>query len=331
MTQWRPLSLPRLTLQDAAAARARHAPRIELPLGPSLRLRLCPEDERPCGPDPVRIALQWGEHRLAVHCPAELIRDALGALDPDLAGLDALPPDLAGLLLETAAIDLIARWEAASGRAVTVLDAVRDASPPGEGLAMAIGVDGGAVQCRVHLGCTPAQADAVLASWPLQPRRIDDTPLPAVLRLGTTRLSSAVLASLRPGDTVLLEQQASVLVIAGKWVAAVQGAGSQWTLTQPPSAEPDHRQGGWAMAEPNEDAASAASLDELPVTLTFEVGRLTVELGELRRFGPGSVIELANRQPLVEIAAHGRRIGEGELVELDGAVGVKITRLFDHA
>ncbi len=331
MTQWRPLSLPRLTRRDAAAARARHAARADLPLGPSLRLRLCQDDGQPCGPDPVRIALQWGEHRLAVHCPAEMIRDALGALDPDLAGLDALPPDLAGLLLETAAIDLIARWEAASGRAITVLDAVRDAGPPGEGLAMVIGVDGGAVQCRVHLDCTPAQADAVLASWPLQPRHVDWMTLPAVLRLGATRLTPAVLASLRPGDAVLLEQQATALVIAESWVAAVQGAGSQWSLTQPPRAEPDHQQGGWAMAEPHEDAAPAASLDELPVTLTFEVGRLTIQLGELRRFGPGSVIELANRQKLVEIAAHGRRIGEGELVELDGALGVKITRLFDHA
>ena len=85
------------------------------------------------------------------------------------------------------------------------------------------------------------------------------------------------------------------------------------------------------MSEPQEDGAPAADPDELPVLLTFEVGRLAIELGQLRRFGPGSVIELPRRHPLVEIAAHGRRVGEGELVEVDGAVGVRITRLFDHA
>ena len=85
------------------------------------------------------------------------------------------------------------------------------------------------------------------------------------------------------------------------------------------------------MADQQADAESAADLDDVPVTLTFEVGRLSVQLGQLRRYGPGSVVELGrSRQELVEIAAGGRPIGQGELVEIEGAVGVRIVRLFDH-
>ncbi len=75
----------------------------------------------------------------------------------------------------------------------------------------------------------------------------------------------------------------------------------------------------------------AADPDAIPITLTFEVGRLEVTLGELRRLGPGSVLQLGRGAgELVTIAAHGRTIGRGELVEVEGAVAVRIVRLFDH-
>ncbi len=324
------LTVPRMTRQEAAAGRIRHAPRAELRLGPELRLRLAPPDGRACGPEPVRVALRWGEHDLAVHCPAELVRDALRALDPELAPFGAWAPDLAGLLLELALIDLVRLWERASGRSVTLTGAVLDAGPPADGLALSVGARDGAVYCRAHLACTDAQADAVLAAWPVQPRELAWMTLPAVLRLGATRLTRAMLGSLRPGDAVLLEHRAAVLVVAERWAAGAVMAQEQWTLSEAPRPAGDHR-GDWTMSEPQGDGAPAADPDDLPVLLTFEVGRLAVELGQLRRFGPGSVIELPRRHPLVEIAAHGRRVGEGELVEVDGAVGVRITRLFDHA
>ena len=85
------------------------------------------------------------------------------------------------------------------------------------------------------------------------------------------------------------------------------------------------------MTDQHAEAPPAADPDDIPVALSFEVGRLTMPLGQLRRLGPGSVIELhRSRQELVEIAAHGRSIGQGELVEIEGAVGVRIVRLFDH-
>ena len=327
---WQPLALPRVSRQDAAASRTRCTPRASLPLGPELRLRLCEPDGRACGPHPMRVRLEWGEHALAVHCPAALVGDALRALEPGL-DLAALPADLAGLLLEIALIDLVHAWERASGRCVSLTEAAPHAADPGPGLRLLLGTQDGDTLCAVHLACSQAQADAVLATWPVQPRSLLWLPLAAVLRIGATRITHGVLASLRPGDAVLLEDRTALLVVAERWSATAAVAAGRWTLTEAPHPLRDHPEGTQTMAEPHEDGAPAANGDELPVTLTFEVGRLVLEFGEVRRFGPGSVIELPTRQKLVQIAANGRRVGEGELVEVDGALGVRIIRLLDRA
>jgi len=334
------LRLTALTRQQATEARFRHAHRSTLGIGPSLRLQLCEPDGAGCGPDPVRIALRWGEEDVALHCPAEIARDALPALDAELAPLAELPPDLAGLLLEAAATEFIKRWEMACGRSIAVIEAARAVTEPVDGLPMAL--HAGAVRCRVYLECTPPQAAAMLASWPITPRPLDLLALPAVLRIGATTLSRRVVASLRPGDAVLLQRSAepAVLVVAESWVAQAHRRNDDWTLAEAPRPDtrhraPNHPGGGWTMAEhdagQNPGGLPVAEIDDIPVTLTFEIGRLGMALGQLRRLGPGSVIELGrSRQELVEIAVHGRAIGQGELVEIEGAVGVRIVRLFEH-
>jgi type III secretion protein Q len=73
-------------------------------------------------------------------------------------------------------------------------------------------------------------------------------------------------------------------------------------------------------------------LDDLPVKLVFELGRLELSLGEIRQLVPGALLPLA--RPLEEsldIVANGRRIGRGALVQLGDSLGVRITRLFDNA
>ena len=185
----------------------------------------------------------------------------------------------------------------------------------------------------------------MLAFWPVAPRGTDRLGLLAALRVGATRLTRRVLTSLRPGDAVILEAWAralgaggaiaeAVLVVAESWTAlARQDAEGEWRLAEAPRPARWQGRGIWTMDGNNVSArpAVAADPDEIPVTLTFEVGRLEIPLGELRRMGPGAVLELGRGAgELVEIAAHGRSVGRGELVEVDGAVAVRIVRLFDH-
>lgn len=70
-------------------------------------------------------------------------------------------------------------------------------------------------------------------------------------------------------------------------------------------------------------------IDELEVELVVELGRVELSLAELSRLGVGDVLALG--QPLgggVDVWAGGRRIGRGELVDVDGETGVRLTELF---
>ena len=71
-------------------------------------------------------------------------------------------------------------------------------------------------------------------------------------------------------------------------------------------------------------------LDQLPVRLMFELGRLELTLAELETLGPGHVFALGRdeHQP-VDILANGKRIGLGEIIAVGDAIGVRVTRLGD--
>jgi type III secretion system YscQ/HrcQ family protein len=69
-------------------------------------------------------------------------------------------------------------------------------------------------------------------------------------------------------------------------------------------------------------------LDRLPVRISVSLGKVSLTAAELLRLAPGAVIEL--REPLggeVEVLAGGSPFAKGELVTVDGALGVRITTL----
>jgi type III secretion protein Q len=69
-------------------------------------------------------------------------------------------------------------------------------------------------------------------------------------------------------------------------------------------------------------------LDDLPVRLVFELGRVELSLGELQRLAPGALVPLG-RPPdePVDIMANGRRLGRGTLVQIGDSLGVRIVSL----
>ncbi|CAM2144822.1 type III secretion protein Q [Pararobbsia alpina] len=80
----------------------------------------------------------------------------------------------------------------------------------------------------------------------------------------------------------------------------------------------------------------APGLDDLPVHLEFVLDRVTMKLADLRRMGPGTAFAIqrgsrqrADQEPrfTVLLRAGEQTIGEGELVEVDGALAVEVTRI----
>ncbi|GAB1387144.1 hypothetical protein MASR1M59_22920 [Melaminivora sp.] len=72
-----------------------------------------------------------------------------------------------------------------------------------------------------------------------------------------------------------------------------------------------------------------ASLADLPVRLSFDLGELTLTLAQLQALQPGQALALG--RPLagaVQVRANGVLIGAGELVQIDGQLGVSLSHLW---
>jgi type III secretion protein Q len=79
-------------------------------------------------------------------------------------------------------------------------------------------------------------------------------------------------------------------------------------------------------APPHSDEDAPDGLDALPVTLSFELGRLALPLADVRTLGPGAVVRLDGGSPAsVAIASAGQTVGRGEIVDVAGRLGVRIT------
>lgn len=76
------------------------------------------------------------------------------------------------------------------------------------------------------------------------------------------------------------------------------------------------------------EALGLAHLMDVPVRVTVEVGRRKISLAELSRLGPGSLVVLDREahEP-ADILVNGKVVAHGEIVTIDGAYGVRVTRV----
>ena len=87
-------------------------------------------------------------------------------------------------------------------------------------------------------------------------------------------------------------------------------------------------------AAPEREAPGAGTPEELeavhdvPVKVQAVLGRTRMPVGELLQLGPGHVLELDRRvgEP-VDIFVNDRLIARGEVVLIDGALGVTLTEI----
>ncbi len=110
-------------------------------------------------------------------------------------------------------------------------------------------------------------------------------------------------------------------------------AAARLILDSPLTREPTPRE-NHAMSLPADPAEAPAPADgvgpaDIPVTLTVELGRVSLPLRRLAELRPGDVLELGRhaREP-VELTSGGRLIARGELVQVDTELGVRVTHVF---
>ncbi len=316
-----PFDLPRLSrgyaelTSGAAAAGAAAAAAVSAELGRRLGMpvavggRALPGAD--AGPAGARVALDLA----ALPGPAVVEVDAalLARLVDRLAGAGEAPGAGSPTPLETSLLELLALLaldavsaDEAVERALSPRLA-RGGTAPESPLAVSLELDLGGLCGRGRLLLPPAAVRA-LAGPPSVPDRLAPLALPASLRSGSSAVPPAELDALAAGDVLLLDAPPSArahLVLPGGF--RLSGAVEGETFHVEEMAMTDH-------------AAVA------PVTLEVELARVTLTLGDLSRLEPGAALPLAlDRRGLVTLRAGERAVARGELVEIDGAVGVRIT------
>jgi len=98
----------------------------------------------------------------------------------------------------------------------------------------------------------------------------------------------------------------------------------------------DHAESDWQRPADEPLCAHAPlnldPLDQLPMALTLRCGSLNLTLADLRRIGAGSVLEVSGVNPGYATLCHGDRVvAEGELVDVEGRLGLQITRMASPA
>lgn len=203
---------------------------------------------------------------------------------------------------------------------------------------------------------------------PVAPRPCSSVVWPVQGIAGHQTLTLAELRDLAPGDVVMLDspvingpgldtpnlnpdslRQASAVLVGDHLMASAQVHRDGVRLL---SRLHPLTQGDLAMAPPANDndnnnnaqpqtgstavdrtaagrmTADSTGLDQLPLRLVCEFGRLELSLGELRELDQGSVLPLSRPEDeAVDLVVNGRILGKGRVVKIGDGLGVQIVRL----
>lgn len=150
------------------------------------------------------------------------------------------------------------------------------------------------------------------------------------LRLEISRIvfSMQEINNLQPSDLILLDdarfEEEGLLRLrldSGYYCEAMLNPNQRSTLTI--TSE-------WIPMTNNEQKQNIEHISQIPVQLSFDLGEKTLSFNEVRQLHPGYVLELGKSLPeIVQIRSQHRLIGTGELVEINGRVGVRIINLFN--
>jgi flagellar motor switch protein FliN len=102
------------------------------------------------------------------------------------------------------------------------------------------------------------------------------------------------------------------------------------------SSQPLSEKPAAAPAEPRTQAPAGevdvGAILDVPVTMSLEVGRARLTIGELLQLGPGSIVELdrAAGEPL-DVLLNGRLVARGEVVVTDDKFGIRLLDIVSRA
>ena len=159
----------------------------------------------------------------------------------------------------------------------------------------------------------PRDALRALSRFAGLPEPLGAIAVAGSLRSGSTSIEPSEVGSFRPGDV---------------WILDVP-PGEQATLRLPGGLRASGRLDGDSLEVMEVDVKRPdLTGDDLPVVLDVELASVSVPLRDVARIAPGAVLLLGlDRDGRVTLRIGDRAVARGELVEVDGAVGVRVLSL----
>lgn len=221
------------------------------------------------------------------------------------------------------------------------------------------------VACHARAGAATWNALLARADWRTRATPLAHfprLPVDAAIVLARHSLPHHAAHALRPGDIVLPDEPLfdsegrGRLHLAGHQLDVAWRAPNHLDILHlEPRMEHDHGNGhvsdsdsgtdsdcdsdagasalppsGIAAQDANDAPAAAIDGDALlavPVTLDFVLGRVQLPLARLQALAPGSVLEVRHGSPLeVAIDCGGRLLGHAEVLDVEGRLGLRVTR-----
>lgn len=179
-----------------------------------------------------------------------------------------------------------------------------------------------------------------LAAAPVGDALARTLTLDADMVIGLVTLPLGMLRQLRPGDVVVLPEGGAGLVglRLGEDLHRFSPVPEGWRHEgRQPETGPGTASGplpelaGWTLPAAPDLAGEAA----LPIPVELDIGRLRLAVATIEAWQPGAVVPLAlpplppeAEAPPVTLRVAGRAIAQGDRLQLDDRVAVRITRLF---
>jgi type III secretion protein Q len=159
---------------------------------------------------------------------------------------------------------------------------------------------------------------------------VERLPMAWRAEIGCTWLAAHEVGRLAVGDSVLLEQshfegdRCLWLACADMGLRVVMGE-TGLTVSTPLD------RGGWTMhldPDVSPSPADRVAIDHLPLRLVFDLGEVSMPLEAVRQLQAGQTIDLGHPlERAVRVRINGVHIATGELVDIDGHLGVTLTAL----
>ena len=280
------------------------------------------------------LEVEWAGARLLVELPS-------GGVDSWLRGFlgGVTPATLSTTWREAAitrAFGMILKALSATGQGKARLVSQSAVSPPAIpshsfSLTLRYPASGETVHGRLHVdGLGLLLVTEIVVRLPCRHAATDQSRLPIPMRLaiGETGMTLSLLREVRRGDVVLITRRfvqaddqllLQVPTPDGQWGLPVQIGDMCMTVIDSMRR---------LTSDQSQPSSSEFQWDDLPIHLSFDLGEKILALRELQRLQSGETLPLD--RPLdrcVSIRANGVVIGSGELVDIDGRLGVSVASL----